>query len=104
VRGEGVVRVRVGVGREGVGESGGLAAYVLGQFTRGEMVLLEGEVYGKVKRAVEGIAAGELERMMNLFNGKQNRNGTNKTDGHNARKAEERQALTDTGSKRAAVT
>ena len=91
-RRQSVVRVRVGVGRgEGVegGGGGGLADYVLGRFSGEEMRVLEGEVYAKVKRAVEGIAAGEVARMMNVYNGKQSRHVVGQTEKSNARKAEE---------------
>ena len=103
-RGQALVRVRVGVGKVGMVESGGLAAYVLGKFTREEVAVLEGEVYGKVKRAVEGIAAGEVDRMMNMYNGKQNRNAAEQTGEQSARLAEKRGDTPADQAVRAAVT
>ena len=101
-RRQSVVRLRVGVGKDGLNESGGLAAYVLGRFTHEEMAVLEGEVYAKVRRAVEGIAAGEVERMMNAYNGKQSRNTNDKMEGGQTRRVKERQTRDDC--ERAAVT
>ena len=65
-----VVRVRVAVARCGGGKDG--LVHVLNHFTQEERAVLEGEVFGKVKRAVEGIAAGEVARMY-AYNGKPNR-------------------------------
>ena len=93
--GQGLVRVRVGVGREGGVESGGMAEFVLGRFEREEMAVLESEVFAKVWRAVEGIAAGEVARMMNAYNGKASRNADDETDRSEAPKRGKRQMHDD---------
>lgn len=103
-RRQSVVRVRVGVGKVGMEGTGGLAEYVLGRFTREEMAVLEGEVYEKVRRAVEGIAAGEVERMMNAYNGKQSRNSADQSEEKSTSQAEKRQVSVRDDSVRDTVT
>ena len=107
-RGGGVVRVRVGVGAvrdDGEsGGSGGLVGYVLGEFGREEMGVLEGEVFAKVKRVVEGIAAGEVDRMMNQYNGKACRNADDTSNKSEARQTTERLTTADESVESGAVT
>ena len=98
-----LVRVRVGVGGEVLEAGGeGLAQYVLGRFTREERAVLEAKVYAQVRRAVEGIAAGEEKRMMNNYNGKHNSHAKEQTHRNNTGKADQPRQQTHSDS--AAVT
>ena len=65
--GEGIVRVRVGVGRgEGISS---MTRLVLGKLRDEKWAVLEREVFPRVRAIVEGIATGDLQQAMSLYQG-----------------------------------
>ena len=64
-----VLRVRIGVRREGGKAISDLAAFVLGRFTREERALLQSDVFPRVRAIVEGAASGDLAQVRTLYQG-----------------------------------